>query len=160
MPACACAACVLVSVQNLATGHLAGASAAYGFNGPNTSWQNRHLGPPFHCLPWLDSALGPRGRSSVGVPLVASPGALPWWCETVWRGIGRTSRLSGDLTVASCMTPKVRSLDGVVCVLLCVGLNPCRLHVVLHKMSNLPDLQKRCYLSHEGGDSINCSIAP
>ena len=61
MPACACAACVLVSVQNLATGHLAGASAAYGFNGPNTSWQTRHLGPPFHCLPWLDSALGPRG---------------------------------------------------------------------------------------------------
>jgi hypothetical protein len=29
------------------------------------------------------------------------------------------------------MTPKVRSLDGVVCVLLCVELNPCRLHVVL-----------------------------
>jgi hypothetical protein len=38
----------------------------------------------------------------------------------------------------------------VVCVLLCVGL--CRLHVVLFKMSNLPDLNKRCYLSHEGGD--------
>jgi hypothetical protein len=32
--------------------------------------------------------------------------------------------------------------------------------VVLPKMSNLPDLQKRCYLSHEGGDSIKCSIAP
>ena len=38
---------------------------------------------------------------------------------------------SGDLTVTSCMPPKVRFLDGVVCVLLCVGLNPCRLHVVL-----------------------------
>jgi hypothetical protein len=25
------------------------------------------------------------------------------------------------------------------------------------KLSNLPDLQKRCYLSHEGGDSINCT---
>ena len=32
--------------------------------------------------------------------------------------------VSGDLNVTSCMTPKVRSLDGVVCVLLCVGLNP------------------------------------
>ena len=40
--------------------------------------------------------------------------------------------VSGDLNVTSCMTPKVRSLDGVVvCVLLCVELNPCRLHVVL-----------------------------
>ena len=39
--------------------------------------------------------------------------------------------VSGDLNVTSCMTPKVRFLDGVVCVLLCVGLNPCRLHVVL-----------------------------
>jgi len=73
------------------------------------------------------------GEDRLGVPLGASPGALPWWCETVGRGIGRTSRLSGDLTVASCMAPKVRSLDGagVVCVLLCVELNPCRLHVVL-----------------------------
>ena len=58
--------------------------------------------------------------------------------------------VSGDLNVTSCMTPKVRFLDGVVCVLLCVGL--CRLHVVLHKMSKLPDLQKRCDLSHEGRD--------
>ena len=49
-----------------------------------------------------------------------------------------------------CMTPKVRSLDGVVCVLLCVGL--CRLHVVLHKMSNLPDLKKSSHVSDEGGD--------
>ena len=39
--------------------------------------------------------------------------------------------VSGDLNVTSCMTPKVRFLDGVVCVLPCVGLNPCRLHVVL-----------------------------
>ena len=30
-----------------------------------------------------------------------------------------------------CMTPKVRSLDGAACVLLCVELKPCRLHVVL-----------------------------
>ena len=59
-----------------------------------------------------------------------------------------------------CMTPKVRFLDGVVCVLLCVGLDPCRLHVVLHKMSNLPDLQRSTDVADEGGDSINCSIAP
>ena len=74
-------------------------------------------------------------------------------------GLAQTSGLivcGGSLA----FTPKVRSLDGVVCVLLCVGLCPCRLHVVLHKTSKLPDLQKRCYLSHEGGDSINCSIAP
>jgi hypothetical protein len=38
------------------------------------------------------------------------------------------------------------------CVLLCVGLIPCRLHVVLHKMSNLPDLQKSSDVSDEGGD--------
>ena len=62
--------------------------------------------------------------------------------------------------VAGCMTPKVRFLDGVVCVLLCVGLNPCRLHVVLHQTSNLPDLQRRTDVPNEGGDSINCSIAP
>ena len=55
------------------------------------------------------------------------------------------------------MTPKVRSLDGVVCVLLCVGLHPCRLHVVLHKTSNLPDLQKSSYVSDEGGVSIKDS---
>ena len=34
-------------------------------------------------------------------------------------------------SLGPCMTPKVRFLDGVVCVLLCVGLNPCRLNVVL-----------------------------
>ena len=55
-------------------------------------------------------------------------------------------------SLGPCMTPKVRFLDGVVCVLLCVGLNPCRLHVVLHKLSNLPDLQKRRDRSDEGGD--------
>ena len=78
----------------------------------------------------------------------------------VGRGMGRTSRLSGDLTVASCMTPKVRSLDGVVCMLLCVGLHPCRLHVVLHKMSNLPDLQKRRDRSDEGGFWNKSTEAP
>ena len=106
MPACACAACVLVSVQNLATGHLAGASAAYGFDGPNASWQNRHLGPPFHCLPWL--AFWASGKIVCRGSLACGTWCLP-------TGFG-------DLTVASCMTPKVRSLDGVVCVLLCVGL--------------------------------------
>ena len=50
------------------------------------------------------------------------------------------------------LPPKVRSLDGVVCVLLCVGHHPCRLHVVLHKMSNLPDLQKSYDVSDEGSD--------
>ena len=49
-----------------------------------------------------------------------------------------------------CMTPTVRFLDGVVCVLLCAW-GSCRLHVVLHQLSNLPDLQKRCCLSDEGG---------
>jgi hypothetical protein len=33
-----------------------------------------------------------------------------------------------------------------------VGLDPCRLHVVLHKMSNLPDLQRRTDVPNEGGD--------
>ena len=70
----------------------------------------------------------------------------------VFRGSLACATGSGDITVASCMAPKVRSLDGVVCVLLCVGLNPCRLHVVLHKMSNLPDLRKRRDRSDEGGD--------
>ena len=35
-----------------------------------------------------------------------------------------------------CMTPKVRSLDGAACVLLCVELKPCRLHVVLLRRAN------------------------
>jgi hypothetical protein len=55
---------------------------------------------------------------------------------------------------------RTRFLDGVVCVLLSVGLDPCRLHVVLHKMSNLPDLRRRTHVPNEGGDSINSSIAP
>ena len=38
---------------------------------------------------------------------------------------------SGRLSLCECMTPKVRYLDGVVWVLLRMGLNPCRLHVVL-----------------------------
>ena len=58
--------------------------------------------------------------------------------------------VSGDLNVTSCMTPKVRFLDGVVCVLLCVGLDPCRLHVVLHQLSNLPDLQRWTHVADEG----------
>ena len=78
----------------------------------------------------------------------------------VCRGSLACAAGSGDITVASCMTPKVRFLEGVVCVLLSRWALSCRLHVVLHKMSNLPDLHKRCYLSHEGGDSIKCSIAP
>ena len=41
-----------------------------------------------------------------------SPLRRGWFLPTV----------SGDLNVTSCMTPKVRFLDGVVCVLLCVGL--------------------------------------
>ena len=32
--------------------------------------------------------------------------------------------------------------------------------MVLHKMSNLPDLQRSTDVADEGGDSINCSIAP
>ena len=67
-------------------------------------------------------ALKHRGKTAT---LATSPHALPWWCQTVGMGIGRTSRLSCPLP------PKVRFLDGVVCVLLCVGLHPCRLLVVL-----------------------------
>ena len=51
-----------------------------------------------------------------------------------------------------CMTPTVRSLDGVARALLCVELKPCRLHVTAPKMSDLPDLQKRRDHSDEGGD--------
>jgi hypothetical protein len=58
--------------------------------------------------------------------------------------------VSGDLNVTSCSTPKVRSLDGVACALLCVELKPCMLHVTAPKMSDLPDLQKRRYRSDEG----------
>ena len=36
-----------------------------------------------------------------------------------------------DLNVTSCMTPKARSLDGVACALLRVGLKPCMLHAAL-----------------------------
>ena len=35
-----------------------------------------------------------------------------------------------------CMTPTVRSLDGVARALLCVELKPCRLHVVLLRRAN------------------------
>ena len=56
--------------------------------------------------------------------------------------------------IQKCMTPKVRSLDGVARVLLCVELKPCRLHVPAPKMSDLPDLQKRRDRSDEGGFGI------
>ena len=101
-------------------------------------------------------ALKHRGKTATLAP---SPRAPPWWCQTVGLGIGRTSRLPSppkvrflDGVVCVCMTPKVRFLDGVVCVLLCVELCPCRLHVVLHKTSNLPDLQRRANAPNEGGD--------
>ena len=55
------------------------------------------------------------------------------------------------------MSPKVRSLDGVVCVLLCVGLDPCRLHVVLHKMSNLPDLRRWTHVP-DGGQACGVGM--
>jgi hypothetical protein len=51
-----------------------------------------------------------------------------------------------------CMTPTVRSLDGVARALLCVELKPCRLHVTAPMLSDLPDLQKRSRVSDEGGD--------
>ena len=35
---------------------------------------------------WMASPIG--GKTAT---LVTSPGALPWWCETVGMGIGRTS---------------------------------------------------------------------
>ena len=76
-------------------------------------------------------------------------------------------RTKGSKDVVFCAQPQKRGgkvdltrRTKVVCVLLCVGLHPCRLHVVLHKMSNLPDLQKSSDVSDEGGVSINCSIAP
>ena len=69
---------------------------------------------------WMASPIG--GKTAT---LVTSPGALPWWCETVGMGIGRTGRLSCS------STPKVRSLDGVARALLCVELKPCMLPVAL-----------------------------
>ena len=73
-----------------------------------------------------DSGNGAKPPPGSSLPLSSLAGPSRTSGMIVCRG-----SLSGDLTVASCMTPKVRSLDGVVCVLLCVGLNPCRLHVVL-----------------------------
>ena len=52
------------------------------------------------------------------------------------KGRGGASLGPGDLNVTSCSTPKVRSLDGVACALLCVELKPCRLHVVLLRRAN------------------------
>ena len=69
---------------------------------------------------WMASPIG--GKTAT---LVTSPGALPWWCETVGMGIGRTSSLP------CCTTPKVRSLDGVARAPLRVGLKPCILTVAL-----------------------------
>jgi len=68
---------------------------------------NRRLGPPFNCLPCL--GFWPAG-------MIVCRGSL------ACGGRHLTPTGSGDLTVASCMTPKVRSLDGVVCVLLCAPL--------------------------------------
>ena len=51
-----------------------------------------------------------------------------------------------------CMTPKARSPDGDARATLRAGLKPCRLHEALLSRATLPDLQKRCYLSDEGGD--------
>jgi hypothetical protein len=68
-------------------------------------------------------------------------------------GGGGASLGPGDLNVTSCMTPKVRSLDGAARALLCVELKPCRLHVrSAPKPSKLLDLQKRRDRSDEGGD--------
>ena len=88
---------------------------------------------PLGCFPLSTSVFPFPGRVSAprfsapmgGAVLRLRPPSSPLrrgWCLPTG---------SGDLNVAGCMTPKVRFLDGVVCVLLCVGLNPCRLHVVL-----------------------------
>ena len=85
---------------------------------------------PFHLstsvFPFPGRVSAPRFSAPVGGTLLRlRPPRSPLrrgWCFPTG---------SGDLNVASCMTPKVRFLDGVVCVLLCVELNPCRLHVVL-----------------------------
>ena len=51
-----------------------------------------------------------------------------------------------------CMTPKVRFLDGVVCVLLSRGALSLPVACSAPTASNLPDLQKRRDRSDEGGD--------
>ena len=70
----------------------------------------RELGPPFNCLPWLDSALlGPRGWSSVGVPLpapqalVTSPSPAAWPLKLgLWTGLFVCSYAWGFI-LAGCM---------------------------------------------------------
>ena len=97
----------------------------------------------FNTARW-SSSMRTLGCLHLGVPLTLGRVSAPRFSAPMWGTVLRlrppTSPLrrgwclptgSGDLNVAGCMTPKVRFLDGVVCVLLCVGLNPCRLHVVL-----------------------------
>jgi hypothetical protein len=52
------------------------------------------------------------------------------------------------------MAPKVRFLDGVVCVLLSRGALSLQVACSAPKASNLPDLQRRADAPNEGGDSI------
>ena len=113
---------MLVSVQNLATGHLAGASAealrtAARRSGPSGAYTFTF--PPLEGVGSV--VLRACGGSRPSILWLLGASRQGWYLPAV----------SGDLNVTSCMTPKVRFLDGVVCVLLCVGLNPCRLHVVL-----------------------------
>ena len=97
---------------------------------------------PYHHL--LSAASAPFAPGQVDTSsLVLSPLVVLEDC----RGF-----VDSGSSLGPCMTPKVRFLDGVVCVLLSRWALSCRLHVVLHKMSNLPDLHKRCYLSHQQRD--------
>ena len=69
----------------------------------------------------------PRGSPRLWGAVHASSNAS---FESSWTGVVPPTG-SVDLNVASCMTPTVRSLDGVARALHCVELKPCRLHVVL-----------------------------
>jgi hypothetical protein len=116
VPACVCAACVLMPVQELATGPrgMAGTAALP----PRQGGAGRTDGSRRKSER--------REGAANKVELEGQTGRGGNQTEGRYSLAGLEFRDRRD-----CMTPKVRFLDGVVCVLLCVGLNPCRLHVVL-----------------------------
>jgi hypothetical protein len=133
----------LVDIRDLGLLRLFQFLFLYGLMALTHRWQNCHLGVPLNSVfpGWTFETSGvivfwgsffvarPRWPSPIGgktaTLLASTVGALPWRCETVGMGIGRTSSRS------CCTTPKVRSLDGGARALQRVGLKPCMLHVAL-----------------------------
>ena len=101
---------------------------AIGIGSPGHGWSpfpreaTSKARPSRHLLPAASAPFAP-GQVDTS-SLVLSPLVVLEDC----RGF-----VDSGSSLGPCMTPKVRFLDGVVCVLLCVELNPCRLHVVLLK---------------------------